>query len=229
MLARFIMVYTCAIGLVQMWTTLSPANAWRVSGPSPSQVRMREGLLIGKRPLAGLRCCAIHIHQGPRKLLKLCVQSGQRPCACSLRAFEVSPLPPPALGYRSSSGYCKPSLCGGYGSAWGTNIFLLLWILLCTLRSVDISGAASFSSSIALILRRRRRRPVQSSRWLWPGPGKRPSLMLRWLIGGSREPQGLAEVNPWLEPACRRKLLWELGSRVERQWRPCWRRGLHVV
>lgn len=26
--------------------------------------------------------------------------------------------------------------------------------------------------------------------------------MLRWLIGGSREPQGLAEVNPWVEPAC---------------------------
>lgn len=58
----------------------------------------------------------------------------------------------------------------------------------------------------------------------YPGTRKRPGLrgvgvdlgwgprdavaarMLRWLIGGGREPQGLAEVNPRGDPACRRSL-----------------------
>lgn len=109
-MARFILIYTRAIGFVWMRMSPCPASSWNLGSSSLSQVKEARGLLIGRRLLSRLRCCATHFQQGPLKLPKFSSKVGDALRLLTWSCGSLWSLLAPSCC--SPGGYFKPALCG---------------------------------------------------------------------------------------------------------------------
>lgn len=121
-------------------------------------------------------CCARRVHQGPLELP-------------TLRAERATPPRVLTSFRRLLPGRLPRASVARYGKPFGDKNLP---------SSVGKPGAASISISVAPLPRRQEGAdPARRSGRLGPGAcAAAAARMLRWLIGGGREPQGLAEVKP---------------------------------